>query len=322
MEKTGAVIVAAGHKSRGMTFSPMLPVGDSTVIRRIIITMKRVGIDPIVVVTGKQGDELEKHINDLEVISLRNPHYETEQMFDSISMGLTYIRGLCSHMLILPAKFPLLLRDTLEKMLSEQADIIRPVFDGKRGHPVLISDRAAEKVLEYRGDRGLRGALFEEEPFFLTRDIPVDDQGIIFAMETDEDGADEEIEKQKIQVHPEIRLVFRRNDPFFGPLMAHFLTVIHHTGSMQTACRQLHMSYTKGWKLLKEAERQLGCALLVSRSGGAEGGSSRLTKEAEDFLARYLCMEEELRTESERLFRKYFPEEYEGRKENSDYHQR
>ena len=51
MEKTGAVIVAAGHKNRGTAFLPMLPVGDSTVIRRIIITMRRVGIDPIVVVT-------------------------------------------------------------------------------------------------------------------------------------------------------------------------------------------------------------------------------------------------------------------------------
>ena len=311
MDKTGAVIVAAGHKNRGSTFSPMLPVGDSTVIRRIIITMKMSGIDPIVVVTGRQADDLEKHISDLEVISLRNSRYETGQMFDSISMGLRYIKGLCAQTLILPAKFPLLLRDTLERMLSEKGDIIRPVFDGKRGHPVLISEQAAKKVLEYKGERGLRGALFEAGQFFLTKEVPVEDQGIILAVETDEDGTDGEMEKQKIQMHPEVRLVFRRNDPFFGPLLAHFLTVIRHTGSMQTACRQLHMSYTKGWKLLKEAERQLGCDLLVSRSGGAEGGSSRLTEEAEAFLTRYLAMEEELRTESERLFKKYFPEKNE-----------
>ena len=314
MEKTGAVIVAAGHKNRGTAFLPMLPIGDSTVIRRIIITMKRVGIDPIVVVTGKQGDELEKHISDLEVISLRNSSYETEQMFDSISMGLRYIRGLCTQTLILPAKFPLLLRDTLEKMLSEKGDIIRPVFDGKRGHPVLISNQAAGKVLEYKGERGLRGALFEAEQCFVTKEVSVDDQGIILAVETDEDSAEREMEKQKIQVHPEVRLVFRRNDPFFGPLLARFLILVRHTGSMQTACRQLHISYTKGWKLLKEAEHQLGYGLLVSRSGGAEGGSSHLTEEAEDFLKRYLCMEEELRIESERLFKRYFPEENEVKK--------
>lgn len=150
MKKTGAVIVAAGHKNRGTAFLPMLPVGDSTVIRRIIITMRRVGIDPIVVVTGKQGDELEKHISDLEVISLRNPDYETEQMFDSISMGLRYIRGLCTQTLILPAKFPLLLRDTLEKMLSEEGDIIRPVLTEKEAIRFLYRSTQPGKCLNTR----------------------------------------------------------------------------------------------------------------------------------------------------------------------------
>ena len=254
--------MAAGHKNRGTAFFAHAPVGDSTVIRRIIITMRRVGIDPIVVVTGKQGDELEKHISDLEVISLRNPDYETEQMFDSISMGLRYIRGLCTQTLILPAKFPLLLRDTLEKMLSEEGDIIRPVFDGKRGHPVLISEHAAGKVLEYTGNRGLRGALFEAEQCFVTKEVPVEDQGIIFAVETDEDSTEREMEKQKIQGASGGASGRSENDPFFGPLLARFLTVVRHTGSMQTACRQLHISYTKGWKLLKEAEHQLAMASL------------------------------------------------------------
>ena len=39
--RTGAVIIAAGHKSTISRFQPMLPVGDSTVIRRIIITLDR-----------------------------------------------------------------------------------------------------------------------------------------------------------------------------------------------------------------------------------------------------------------------------------------
>jgi len=79
--KTGAVIVAAGHRSKSSAFQPMLPIGDSTVIRRIIITMKMSGIDPIVVITGMNGDELEKHIANLRVICLRNQEYASTQMF-------------------------------------------------------------------------------------------------------------------------------------------------------------------------------------------------------------------------------------------------
>ena len=87
--RTGAVIVAAGHKSKNSVFKPLLPVGDSTAIRRIIITLKRAGVSPIVVVTGDKADELEKHISNLQVICLRNEQYAVTQMFSSICMGLT-----------------------------------------------------------------------------------------------------------------------------------------------------------------------------------------------------------------------------------------
>ena len=82
--RTGAVIVAAGHKSKNSVFKPLLPVGDSTAIRRIIITLKRAGVSPIVVVTGDKADELEKHISNLQVICLRNEQYAVAQMFSSL----------------------------------------------------------------------------------------------------------------------------------------------------------------------------------------------------------------------------------------------
>lgn len=62
--RTGAVIIAAGHKSTISRFQPMLPIGDSTVIRRIIITLKRAGIEPVVVVTGQKADEVENTLQD------------------------------------------------------------------------------------------------------------------------------------------------------------------------------------------------------------------------------------------------------------------
>ena len=111
--RTGAVIIAAGHKSTISRFQPMLPVGDSTVIRRIIITLKRAGIEPVVVVTGQKADEVEKHIAGLRVICLRNQDYEQTQMYYSICMGLNYIEDLCDRVFVLPAKVPMFLPDTI-----------------------------------------------------------------------------------------------------------------------------------------------------------------------------------------------------------------
>ena len=309
--KTGAVIIAAGHKSTISRFQPMLPVGDSTVIRRIIITLKRAGIDPVVVITGQKADEVEKHIAGLRVICLRNQDYEQTQMYYSICMGLNYIEDLCDRVFILPAKFPMFLPDTIQRMMGSRAMAACPVYNGKRGHPVLVSKAAIPSLLVYHGERGLRGALRQPEINGQLEEIPVEDEGIIMAVESDEDCALGSLGREKLAVYPQVQLTLERNEGFFGPQAAQFLSLIDHTGSMQTACRQMHMSYTKGWKILKEAERQLGYPLLITQSGGAEGGFSQLTPKSKVFLDRYLRMERELRMEGERLYKKYFTGEEE-----------
>ena len=304
--RTGAVVVAAGHKSSVSSFSPMLPIGDSTVIRRIIITLKQSGIDPVVVVTGKQGDEVEKHIAGLRVICLRNQNYGNTQMYNSICLGLNYIEDLCDRVFILPAKFPMFLPETIKRMMDMDAQVVCPVFEGRRGHPVLVSSNIIGKLLNYKGEKGLRGALRQVDVDRCAWEVEVEDQGIILAVETDEDRAQSNLDNERLDIFPQIQLTLERDEGFFGPSVAQFLSLIDHTGSMQTACRQMHMSYTKGWKILKAAEKQLGYPLLITQSGGAEGGSSLLTPKAKDFLVRFLGMEKELREDAQKLYQKYF----------------
>ena len=304
--RTGAVVVAAGHKSSVSSFSPMLPIGDSTVIRRIIITLKRSGIDPVVVVTGKQGDEVEKHIAGLRVICLRNQNYGNTQMYNSICLGLNYIEDLCDRVFILPAKFPMFLPETIKRMMDMDAQVVCPVFEGRRGHPVLVSSNIIGKLLNYKGEKGLRGALRQVDVDRCAWEVEVEDQGIILAVETDEDRAQSNLDNERLDIFPQIQLTLERDEGFFGPSVAQFLSLIDHTGSMQTACRQMHMSYTKGWKILKAAEKQLGYPLLITQSGGAEGSSSLLTPKAKDFLVRFLGMEKELREDAQKLYQKYF----------------
>ena len=91
--RTGAVVVAAGHKSSVSSFSPCFPSGTVRSSEGSSLP-KRSGIDPVVVVTGKQGDEVEKHIAGLRVICLRNQNYGNTQMYNSICLGLNYIEDL------------------------------------------------------------------------------------------------------------------------------------------------------------------------------------------------------------------------------------
>ena len=68
----------------------------------------------------------------------------------------------------------------------------------------------------------------------MTKEVPVEDQGIIFAVETDEDSTEREMEKQKIQVHPEVRLVVRRMIPSLGRC----LPVFSPWSVIQVPCRR------------------------------------------------------------------------------------
>lgn len=304
--KTGALIIAAGHEGEKEDFRPMLPAGDSTVIRRIILTMKQAGADPVVVVTGRRGDDLEKHISGLGAICLRNKDYESTQMFYSICQGLAYMKSLCGRIFILPAKFPMFLPATIRRMMECEAPVVCPVRNGRRGHPVLLSVSAVDAVLAYQGDLGLKGALNQEELAGQTAEIPVEDEGIILAVDTREDCAKPLVEEGKIPIHPQAALSLWRNEEFFGPFMAQLLSLTDYTGSLQTACRQLHISYTKGWSMIRSAQKQLGFPLLLTQSGGMGGGSSRLTPQAKDFLSRYFKMEQALCREGERLFWEFF----------------
>ena len=60
---------------------------------------------------------------------------------------------------------------------------------------------------------------------------------------------------------------------------------------------------------MKTAERELGYPLLITQSGGAEGGYSQLTPKPQDFLNRFLQMEQEMNSQAARLFEKYFGDE-------------
>ena len=174
---------------------------------------------------------------------------------------------------------------------------------------VLISSSVLPSIVSFQGSDGLRGALRQAAETFQEENIPVEDKGIIQAIETEGASSVDFLRQQQIQVPPRIQLGLERDDIFFNAQTAHFLQLTSHTGSMQTACKQMHMSYTKGWKILREAEKQLGFPLLFSRSGGSDGGSSKLTPKGEEFLKRYVKMEEDLKKEGERLFELYFGRE-------------
>lgn len=76
-------------------------------------------------------------------------------------------------------------------------------------------------------------------------------------------------------------------EKFFGPGIATLLHRVEEYHSIRQATMSMGMAYSKAWAIIRRAERELGFPLLVTATGGREGGGASLTAEGRQFLDRY-----------------------------------
>lgn len=105
-----------------------------------------------------------------------------------------------------------------------------------------------------------------------------------------------------------LRLRIYGDDLAFGPGVARLMQEVEETGSLSEACRRMGMAYSKGWKILKRAQDQLGFELVEGNRGGVKGGGMHLTSQGKEFLGRFLRLEEEVNRAAAELFPKYMAE--------------
>ena len=98
--QTAALIVAAGMSSRMGDFKPMLNIGSISISRRVIASLQQAGGDKIVMVTGYNAVQLERHLSGLGIVFLRNEQYASTQMFTSAGIGLSYLKDKCDRLLL------------------------------------------------------------------------------------------------------------------------------------------------------------------------------------------------------------------------------
>ena len=55
----GAIVTAAGRSSRMGDFKPLMKIGGISVAERVVMTLREAGIGEIVVITGRNAEELE-----------------------------------------------------------------------------------------------------------------------------------------------------------------------------------------------------------------------------------------------------------------------
>lgn len=302
--QTAALIVAAGMSSRMGDFKPMLSIGSITIAQRVIANFHQAGIGKIVMVTGYQAVTLERHLSGSGVIFLRNDHYETTQMFDSVKIGLEYLMGKCDRVLFTPVDVPLFTAETVRRLLASEAALVCPVCDGQQGHPLLISAALFSKILSDCGEQGLKGAVSRCGAALTA--VAVDDPGTLRDADTPEDySALVEYHNSQL-IRPVVSVSLNREMPFFDRKTAMLLMLIDETSSVRAAGQRMQLSYSSCWNLIHTLESQLNFSLIERTQGGAGGSQSRLTQRGRLLLERFNAYEQKLRDTASELYESYF----------------
>lgn len=304
--ETGAVVVAAGMSSRMGDFKPMLSIGSISVAQRVVATLKQAGAARVVVVTGYNAEELERHLASSGVVFLRNENYRTTHMFDSALIGLRYLRDKCRQVLFTPVDIPLFTAATVDALLESGAELACPVCGGSPGHPILMSSSVIDRVLEDSGESGLSGALSRcGVPMTM---VEVDDAGILHDADTPEDY------RELLRMHnsqltrPVVQVSICREKRFLDSRVAMLLTLTDETQSVRAACQRMQLSYSSGWNAINLLESELGYPVVARSQGGQHGGRSSLTGKGRELLRAYEAYTLRMRAMADELFAQYFPD--------------
>lgn len=113
------------------------------------------------------------------------------------------------------------------------------------------------------------------------------------------------IEKQrKLKVYQKLKIYY--DEPSFGYGVCELMKRIKRFGSINLACKDMKMAYSKAWKIIKAAEKDLGVTLVTGTTGGVGGGGSKLTTDGEEFLQKFEAFNFEARQMLDVLAKKHF----------------
>lgn len=183
-----AIILAAGMSTRMGRPKQLLKVGNSTLIRIVTENVLLSNIDELVVVTGYQQKKVTEAIDDLPVRVVFNQGYKDGQG-TSLSLGIRTISSCANAFMIFMVDQPMISASLINMIIGEfqnrDCAVLRPVYNGTPGHPVIFNKSLDEELKNLDGDEGARQVL--KRLADRVEYIEAPDEAVIFDIDTPKD---------------------------------------------------------------------------------------------------------------------------------------
>lgn len=157
--KIWGIILAAGEGKRAGGGKLSRAIQGKPMLQCVVETAVHSGLDNILLVTGYERNLGEKIANQFSIKSYFNSDYPLG-MSTSLKLGLSKVPFGISAVVVLLGDMPYIQRETLEAIIdlykATGGKIIIPVYNGRKGHPVLISCIYKDEIYNISGDMGAR----------------------------------------------------------------------------------------------------------------------------------------------------------------------
>ena len=183
----GAIVLAAGASTRmGRPKSLLRMPSGETFVGRIHHTLGSAGLDPVVIVSRP---DLEQAIA-AAIPGARlavNAHPDRGQL-SSLLVGLDALAP-CEAAMMTLVDLPLVRVETVRSIVDAwrltRAPLVRPVHNGRHGHPVIFGTSLLSALRQADASGGARPVVHAFAPEGV--DVPVDDAGTVYDVDTPEE---------------------------------------------------------------------------------------------------------------------------------------
>jgi molybdenum cofactor cytidylyltransferase len=192
--RTLALIPAAGKSVRMGQPKLAMPVGQQTVLECVLSTLKKAGMNDILVVLGPHVAFLQDLVEKAGAMALVL-ETETPDMRTTALLGLKHLEKRFhpepdDSWLLVPADHPTLDVTVIQSLLQArqqhpQASIFLPTYQGKRGHPTLIAWHHVKNLFLLVEGQGLN--TYFRQHLSETCEIPSESPEVLLDLDTPED---------------------------------------------------------------------------------------------------------------------------------------
>lgn len=192
-QNIGALILAAGTASRMGTAKQLLKLNKEPMLAHVIQLALAECFSEVIAVIGHEANAIQEtiHVTDARFRWVINEDYHMGQG-TSLKKGMNQISKRHSSVMVFLGDLPFISLKTTHDIFKQGASmlkeyeksfVVQPSYQGTAGHPVFFGNIKPEWFKEIEGDRGAKAIM---DKFKVKKRMPVEDQGVLFDIDTPE----------------------------------------------------------------------------------------------------------------------------------------